>query len=73
MSPREYAETLIRQYERLAAEGERDASGQSLAVAETTSAARQVKALSHPGLLLIRRPYDVKAKRFPLMNSSGQS
>ena len=30
----------------------------------TTSAARQVRALSHPGLLLIRRPYDVKAKRF---------
>ena len=41
------------------------ASGQSLAVAETTSAAaRQVKVLSHPGLLLMRRPYDIKAKRF---------
>src|SRR6185312_7995151 len=40
------------------------ASGRSLAVADTTSAARQVRALSHPGLLVIRRPYDVKAKRF---------
>ena len=48
----------------LAAPEERDTSGQSLAVAETTSAARQVKALSHPGLMVIRRPYDVKAKRF---------
>ena len=48
----------------LALPEERDASGQSLAVAETTTAARQVKVLSHPGLLLIRRPYDIKAKRF---------
>ena len=48
----------------LAAPDERDASGRSLAVADTTSAARQVRALSHPGLLVIRRPYDVKAKRF---------
>jgi DNA polymerase-3 subunit delta' len=48
----------------LAAPEERDRSGHSLAVADTTSAARQVRALSHPGLLVIRRPYDVKAKRF---------
>jgi DNA polymerase-3 subunit delta' len=48
----------------LASAQERDASAESLAVAETTSAARQVRALSHPGLLVIRRPYDVKAKRF---------
>lgn len=48
----------------LAAPAERDPSGQSLAIAESTSASRQVRALSHPGLLLIRRPYDVKAKRF---------
>jgi DNA polymerase-3 subunit delta' len=48
----------------LAAPDERDPSGKSLAIAETTSASRQVRALSHPGLLLIRRPYDVKAKRF---------
>lgn len=27
--------------------------------------AGQVRALSHPGLLVIRRPYDPKAKRFP--------
>lgn len=48
----------------LAQPSERDPSGQSLAVADATSAARQVRALSHPGLLVIRRPYDVKAKRF---------
>ena len=30
-----------------------------------TSASRQVRALSHPGLLVIRRAYDQKAKRFP--------
>ena len=48
----------------LAAPEERDVFGQSLAVADETSAARQVRALSHPGLLVIRRPYDVKAKRF---------
>jgi DNA polymerase-3 subunit delta' len=48
----------------LAAPAEREASSQSLAIAETTTAARQVRALSHPGLLLLRRPYDVKAKRF---------
>lgn len=48
----------------LAAPEERDGSGQSLGVSDVTSAARQVRALSHPGLLLIRRPYDIKAKRF---------
>jgi DNA polymerase-3 subunit delta' len=48
----------------LAAPEERDVFGLSLAVSDETSAARQVRALSHPGLLLIRRPYDVKAKRF---------
>jgi len=48
----------------LAAPGERDPSGTSLAVDDASTAARQVRALSHPGLLLIRRPYDVKAKRF---------
>lgn len=48
----------------LAAPDERDSSGHSLAVSDATSAARQVRALSHPGLLLIRRPYDIKAKRF---------
>ena len=48
----------------LAETGERDAFGASLAVAEDTTAYRQVLALSHPGLLVLRRPYDVKAKRF---------
>jgi DNA polymerase-3 subunit delta' len=42
--------------------GERRAG--SLSIAEDTRAARQVRALSHPGLLVIRRPYDEKAKRF---------
>ena len=32
--------------------------------APTTRAARQVNALSHPGLLLLRRPYDSRARRF---------
>ena len=27
-------------------------------------AARQIRALSHPGLLVLRRPYDVRSKRF---------
>ncbi len=48
----------------LAQPQERDAGGHSLAVSDVTSASRQVRALSHPGLLVIRRPYDVKAKRF---------
>lgn len=48
----------------LAEPAERDPSGTSLTIAPETTAARQVRALSHPGLLLIRRPYDIKAKRF---------
>lgn len=36
-----------------------------LDVAAETQASRQVRALSHPGLLVIRRNYDVKGKRFP--------
>jgi DNA polymerase-3 subunit delta' len=48
----------------LAAPQERDPSGQSLRVPTQSIAARQVRALSHPGLLVLRRPYDVKAKRF---------
>lgn len=36
----------------------------SLEVGPLTVAARQVLALSHPGLLLLRRPYDSRAKRF---------
>ena len=48
----------------LAHPSERAASGESLEVGEDTSAARQVRALSHPGLLVLRRPYDEKGKRF---------
>jgi len=43
---------------------ERAASVQGLEVADDTSASRQVRALSHPGLLVLRRPYDEKGKRF---------
>ena len=48
----------------LARPEERDPAGQSLEVGAQTAAARQVRALSHPGLLVLRRPYDVRAKRF---------
>jgi DNA polymerase-3 subunit delta' len=34
-----------------------------LAIDFTTAAARQVRALSHPGLIVLRRPWDPKAKR----------
>ncbi len=43
---------------------ERDPFGRSLEIAPETTAARQVRSLSHPGLLLIRRPWDHKGKRF---------
>lgn len=42
---------------------ERDSAGKSLSVSSETSGSRQVRALSHPGLLLIRRPYLIKDKR----------
>jgi DNA polymerase-3 subunit delta' len=48
----------------LAEPGERDPAGLSLEIADRTVAARQVRALSHPGLLVLRRPYDPRAKRF---------
>lgn len=48
----------------LAEPHERDPFGQTLAVDDGTRAARQVSALSHPGLLALRRPYDAKAKKF---------
>ncbi len=48
----------------LARPEERDPAGRSLEIGGDTIAARQVLALSHPGLLLIRRPWDPKAKRF---------
>ncbi len=43
---------------------ERDKEGRSLSVSSETSGSRQVRALSHPGLLVIRRPYLIKDKRF---------
>lgn len=48
----------------LAAPEERDVFGDSLAVPEDGAAARQILARAHPGLLVLRRPYDTKAKRF---------
>jgi DNA polymerase III subunit delta' len=48
----------------LARPEERDPFGQSLEVAVDSTAARQVAALSHPGLLVLRRPYDTRTKRF---------
>jgi DNA polymerase-3 subunit delta' len=48
----------------LARPEERDRLAQSLEVAADSTAARQVGALSHPGLLVLRRPYDTRAKRF---------
>ena len=43
---------------------ERDRTGHSLAVSSESSGSRQVRALSHPGLLVIRRAYNTKDKRF---------
>jgi DNA polymerase-3 subunit delta' len=37
---------------------------ESLAVAPTSTTARQVLALSHSGLLVLRRPYDPRSKKF---------
>jgi DNA polymerase-3 subunit delta' len=48
----------------LARPGERDPAGQRLDVADTTAAARQVRAMSHPGLLVLRRSYDPRSRRF---------
>ena len=47
----------------LAKPQERDATHRTLNVSETSVAFRQVAALSHPDLLLLRRAWDVKAKR----------
>ena len=48
----------------LARVDERDMFGDRLDVAQDSTAARQVRALSHPGLIVIRRGYDQKVKRF---------
>jgi DNA polymerase-3 subunit delta' len=47
----------------LALSSERDPSRRSLDIAADTVAARQVLALSHPGLLVLRRPWDHRTKR----------
>ncbi len=47
----------------LARENERDFASRRLAVPVTSVAFRQVAALSHPDLLVLRRPWDAKAKR----------
>jgi DNA polymerase III subunit delta' len=47
----------------LAQPGERDPAGKSLAVPPDSAAARQVAQLAHPGLLVLRRPYDLSRKR----------
>jgi DNA polymerase-3 subunit delta' len=47
----------------LASQTDRDILGASLDVPLDAPSSRQVRALAHPGLLLIRRPYDTKSKR----------
>jgi DNA polymerase-3 subunit delta' len=47
----------------LAEPREREAAHPSLEIPAQATAARQVLALSHPGLLVIRRPWDHKTKR----------
>jgi DNA polymerase III subunit delta' len=48
----------------LARADERHEPEHGLEIPASSSAARQVTALSHPGLLTLRRPYDTKSKRF---------
>jgi DNA polymerase-3 subunit delta' len=47
----------------LAKPEERDPGGRTLDVPPDSAAARQVAQLVHPGLLVLRRPYDLKTKR----------
>jgi DNA polymerase-3 subunit delta' len=47
----------------LARPEERDPAGRSLAVPPESAAARQIAQLAHPGLLVLRRPYDLSRKR----------
>jgi DNA polymerase III subunit delta' len=56
--------TLAYRFARAALAEPSERAPDSLAVADDTRAARQVRALSHPGLLVIRRPWDDKGKRF---------
>jgi DNA polymerase-3 subunit delta' len=48
----------------LARPDERDMFGSTLDIDASTATAHQVAALSHPGLLLLRRGYEPKTKRF---------
>lgn len=48
----------------LASTDERQTAASRLAIAPDSRTMGQIRALSHPGLLVIRRPYDTKAKRF---------
>ena len=58
--------TLAYQFARavLARPEERDLFGQGMAIEPNSPTDRQVRALSHPALLVIRRTYDPKTKRF---------
>jgi DNA polymerase III subunit delta' len=47
----------------LARPAERDATGGSLEIAPDAATTRLIRALSHPALLVLRRPYDVRTKR----------
>lgn len=48
----------------LARPEERDLFGPGLSIEPNSPTDRQVRAMSHPGLLVLRRTYDPKAKRF---------
>jgi DNA polymerase-3 subunit delta' len=58
--------TLAYQFARmaLARPEERDLFGQGLSIEPDSPTDRQIRALSHPALLVIRRTYDPKTKRF---------
>ena len=56
--------TLAYRFARYVLARAEERSDKGLGISDTTQAARQVTALSHPGLLLIRRTYDPKTKRF---------
>jgi DNA polymerase-3 subunit delta' len=47
----------------LARPAERDGLSGSLEIKPNTAAARHIRALSHPALLVLRRPYDARARR----------
>lgn len=49
----------------LAPSSERDLFGQGIAIEPDSRTDRQIRALSHPSLFVLRRLYDPKTKRFP--------